>query len=247
MKSGRRSLLLGAAAVLGGVVPATAAVPARPLRIVTSHLPPLVLERADKRGVLCEMVDELCRRLNLDPALQFMPWNRAVFMAARMSATAIFPLTRTHEREAQYRWLAPLYEEKYVFLAARTSRFDVSRPADMKDKRIAMMRGSAQVAIIRSLGYNTIVEARSIEEVHRYLLAGMADAAFGETAIIQSSLVSWGGLDDFHTSEPVRRTTAWLAGSLDFTEADAAQYARVMKEMVADGTHLKILKRYRLA
>ncbi|UUZ48291.1 hypothetical protein LP420_36265 [Massilia sp. B-10] len=53
------------------------------------------------------------------------------------------------EREAAFRWLAPLFEENYVFLAPRGRSFDVRRPEQMKDKRITLIRGGAQAAALR--------------------------------------------------------------------------------------------------
>jgi polar amino acid transport system substrate-binding protein len=243
----KRRLILGAAVALGSMPLVRAGVPAH-LRVVTAHLPPLVVENGGTRpGALHEVLIELCRRVGQTPELEYLPWKRAILMAGMTSATAIFPLTRVPEREAAFRWLAPLFEENYVFLAPRGRGFDVHHPDQMKDKRITLIRGAAHVTLLRELGYHTIVEARSIDEVHRFLVHGMADAAFGEREIIRNSLRSRGEMGDFDTSEPVRKTAAWLAGSRDFTEADAAMYQRAMKEMVADGSHVAILKRYALA
>ncbi|HEY0063893.1 MAG TPA: ABC transporter substrate-binding protein [Telluria sp.] len=243
----KRRQVLGTALALAGL-PLAALAQTAPLRIVTTHLPPLVVENGGKRpGALHEMVNELCRRVGRSPALEFLPWKRAIFVAGNSPATAIFPLTRVPEREVQFRWLAPLFEEHYVFLAPRGRRFDVRQAAQMKAMRITMIRGSALTTVLREMGYAHIVEARSVDEVHRLLVRGMADAAFGELAIVRNSLRSRGEADDFDISEPVRRTAAWLAGSLDFSEADAAFYQKAMKEMVADGTHLAILKRYAMA
>jgi polar amino acid transport system substrate-binding protein len=243
----RRTLCGLALSLACGVAPARPA-DGRKLHIVTSHLPPLVLEPGPpNRGALHELVIELVQRLRMTPEMDFVPWRRAVFLASNMSATTIFPLTRLPAREAQFRWLAPLYEENYVFLAPRQGRFDIRRPGDMKAGRIAVLRGAFQVAILRELGYRRIVEANSIREVHRFLVEGMADASFGERAIIQSSLAAHGAKDDFHVTAPLRSSTAWLAGSLDFSEAEEAQFQRAMAEMVADGTHKRILRKYGLA
>lgn len=243
----KRRMLLGAAAALGAW-PLARADDAPRLRIVTAHLPPLVVENGGKRpGALQELVVELCRRVGQAPELEFLPWKRAIVVTGITPRTAIFPLTRTPEREAQFRWLAPLFEENYVFLAVRGQRFDVHQPQKMKNRRITLIRGAAHLPLLRELGYERIVEARSIDEVHRFLIHGMADAAFGEREIVRNSLRSRGQLDDFDISEPVRKTAAWLAGSTDFSDADAATYQRAMKEMVSDGTQLAILKRYGLA
>jgi polar amino acid transport system substrate-binding protein len=220
-----------------------------PLHVVTAHLPPLVMgPGADKQpGALRELVDALCRRLDVAPDVEFMPWRRALYVAATTPQTAIFPVTRLPERERHYRWLAPLYEENYIFMAQKGTDFDVHRPQDMKDKHIALLRGAAQAAILRELGFQRLVEASSIEEVHRFLLAGMADAVFGERAIIRRSLEMRGEKKHFRVGRPVRSTTAWLAGSRDIGEADAARWRAALAELVADGTQKRIFRRYGLA
>ncbi|MCU6501169.1 transporter substrate-binding domain-containing protein [Rugamonas sp. A1-17] len=222
--------------------------PARRLRVVTTHLPPLVIENDNKRpGALRELLNELCKRTQMELKLEFVPWKRALFLATSMPATAIFPVTRLKERESRFRWLAPLYEEHYMFLAPRGGTFDLQHLDDMKTRRITLLRGAAQTAILQELGYRNIVEGNSIEEIHRYLLEGMADAAFGERNIIQSSLKSRSAQRAFQISAPVRTTTAWLAGSLDFDEATIQEFQRAKASMDADGTTHRILAKYKLA
>lgn len=125
-----------------------------------------------------------------------MPWRRALYLATTMQHTAIFPLTRLAEREAKFRWLAPLYEENYIFMAQLGSGFDVQQPQDMTGKRISLLRGDEK---------------------------------------------------NFRLGPPVRSTSAWLAGSLDIGEAEAARYRTAMAELVADGTQEKIFRQYGLA
>jgi polar amino acid transport system substrate-binding protein len=98
--------------------------------------------------------------------------------------------------------------------------------------------------MLRELGFKRLVEASSIDEVHRFLLGGMADASFGERNIIMNSLRSRGQVDDFVLSAPVRITVAWLAGSRDFDDEQVRRFEAAMAEMVADGTHKRILKRH---
>lgn len=245
----RRQLLGGAiiATALPGVaVEAFGAAP--PLRLVTTNVPPLVNEHdASRPGALHELVALLCQRMGRRPGVSFYPWKRAIFLAQTMKHTAVFPLTRTPEREDQFRWLAQLYEENYTFLAPRGRSFDVRNPELMKDQRITLMRGAATSVALKEMGFHNIVEARSVDEVHRFMVSGMADAGFGEMAIIRNALRIRRAEDDFDVGEPVRRTTAWLAGSRDFTEADAQKSQAAMQSIMDDGSHAKILKKYRLA
>lgn len=243
-------LALGAASAAGASAEQGGAAP---LHIVTAHLPPLVMgpgksPGGDKQpGALRELVDALCKRLDLAPEVEFMPWRRALYVAITTPHTAIFPVTRLPERETQYRWLAPLYEENYTLMALKGSDFDVQRPQDMTGKRVALLRGAAQSAILRELGFEHLVEASSIDEVHRFLLAGMADGAFGERAIIHRSLAMRGEEKNFRLGRPVRTTTAWLAGSLDIGESEADRWRAAMAELVADGTQKRIFRQYGLA
>ena len=184
----KRRRLLGAAAIAAGLPALARAAAARQLRIVTAELPPLAMEKGARPGALAELVNELCRRMQLAAAIEFVPWKRAIFLTDGQPATAIFPLSRLPEREARFRWLAPLFEENYVFLAPRGRAFDVRRPNAMKDKRITLIRASSLIPVVQGLGFHHIVEARSIDEVHRLLVRGMADAAFGEVSIVRNSL-----------------------------------------------------------
>lgn len=248
LKSSKRRQLLGAAALLGSLPALAGAAAKKPLHVVTSHLPPLVIEGGgDRPGALKEIVDELCKRVRIEPAFDFMPWKRAIFVTGVTPATAIFPLTRLPEREAQFKWLAQLYEERYIFMALKGRGFDVRRPLHMKDMRIALIRGSMQTVLLRELGFRKVVEGRSVDEVHRFLIEGMADAAIGETGIIRNSMRRHHAENDFALSEPVHNSAAWLAGSLDFTDADAAMFQKAMGELAADGTSARILKKYDLA
>jgi ABC-type amino acid transport substrate-binding protein len=240
----KRRQLLAAAALATLPLPILAAAQPRRLRIVTTDLPPLVTEQGGV--VLRELVAELCRRTQQTPALEFVPWRRAIFLATTMPSTAIFPLTRQPEREDKFRWLAPLYEERYLFLAPRGGSFDLQHPENMKDRRIALIRGAGQGAMLHEMGFDHIVEAASVHEVHRFLLGGMADAAFGEHAIIRASLKAHAGESQFELSAPQRTSTAWLAGTLDFSESEADRFRQAMDAMVADGTVKSMMAKHGL-
>jgi hypothetical protein len=45
---------------------------------------------------------------------------------------------------------------------------------------------------------------------------------------------------------PVRSTGAWMAGSLDIGEPEAARFQAAMAGLVEDGVQAKIFKRYEL-
>lgn len=218
-----------------------------PIQVKTTHLPPMSHENAPSApGAMVELVRELTRRANVPAHIGFVPWGRAMFLSTNLPQTAIFPLTRTAERETKFRWLVRLYQESYVFIATRDGRFDLKRPEAMKDKRIGVLRGSAMIKELKAMGYENLVESGSVDEGRRYLASGIVDAMIGDRDIVRASLKGLPEDSLFFFSAPVRRTTTWLGGSLDFTEEDAARFGKAMKSMVDDGTYTRILKQYGL-
>ncbi len=223
-----------------------AAMAAEPVRISTSELPPFAMEnRPGAPGALFEMVEELARRTGIASTIEFVPWRRATFLTNSRLRSAVFPLTRSPERETQYRWLAPLYREDFIFMSLKGGTFDSAHPQRNKHRRIGILRGSLMVKYLHDQGFPNVVEASSVEETMRYLRRGIVDAVCGDREIIRASL--GGSISPGYALSPtLRETVTWLGGSLDFSDADVLRFELAMKEMVEDGTHARILKKYQL-
>jgi polar amino acid transport system substrate-binding protein len=220
---------------------------AAPLRISTSDMPPLAIEAAPAApGAVHEIVSELMRRSKMQARIDFVPWQRALFLASRTTRSAIFPLTRSPEREGQFRWLVQLYQGSFVFMSLKGNGFDVHQPTPDKQPRIGVLRGSMMIKMLKDRGYKSIVEASTVDENARMLRRGMVDAVAGERAIYRASLKRLFE-HGYRTSEPIAVTGMWLAGSLDFSEADAAMLQKALKDMIDDGSYARILKKYELA
>lgn len=217
-----------------------------PLRIVTSNLPPLSIQATPEQpGALVEIVDGLLRRTALGGKVQFVPWQRAIFLTDTMPRTLIFPLTRSPEREQKYRWLARLHHDQFLFLALAASTFDLDAPATVKQRRIGVLRGSHAMAILKELGYRNLVQAATVDESLRFLRRGIVDTVFGDRAIYRASLHDSFDID-YRTSHPVRTATSWLGSSADLSDAEVAAFERAMQAMVDDGSYARILKKYAL-
>jgi polar amino acid transport system substrate-binding protein len=232
--------------LLAGAGQLAAALPADAIRVTTSDLPPYAIEATPATpGAIFELVDELLKRTRLPGQIEFYPWRRALFMTTSMPRTAIFPLTRTSEREQQFRWLARLYHENFVFTSLKSSRFDARNAARNRELKIAVLRGSASTKYLKELGYTHLVPASSAEESLRFLNGGMADVIFGDRELMRAALGGTTGAE-LVISEPVRTSTTWLGGSLDMGETEVALFQKAMREIVADGTFARIMKKYEL-
>lgn len=229
---------------IGAGWPAAACAGAAPVRVSTSDMPPLAIEAAPAApGAVHEIVSELMRRSKIAARIDFVPWQRALFLTSASTRSAIFPLTRSAERDAQFRWLVQLYLGSFVFMSLKTTRFDARHRAPDKQQRIGVLRGSLMIKMLKDRGYQAIVEASTVDENVRMLRRGMVDAVAGERAIYHATLKRLFE-NSFQTSEPIAVNGMWLAGSPDFSDADAALLQKALKDMVDDGSYARILKKY---
>lgn len=241
-----RFLLVMAALLSAAAATAAPAQKAGALRILTSDLPPLAVERDPAQpGALVEIVAELTRRTGIAATNEFVPWQRALFVVGHLPRTALYPLTRTPERERHFRWLAPLYREQFVFIA-EAGGVDLTDLAALRGRRIALLRGSTQWDNLQRLGYMGLIPTVSVQEGLRFVHEGMADAIYGDQAIVGHTARTLFPDKQWQASAAIVSTTTWLGGSLDLGADDAARFNRALAAMQADGSYARILRRYGL-
>lgn len=233
------------ALLLACATPALAASAA--MRLATTDLPPYAIEGGGERpGAIVELVRELGRRAGMPANVEFVPWKRAVFMAGSMPRAAVFPLTRTPEREQSFRWLVPLYEERFAFIGP-SGRFDPAQPLALRERPIAVLRGTMHMLTLRDKGYTNIIEAANLLEALRFVRRGIADALYGEVRVADHVYRRQFPGEPFVTSEAISPPTAsWLGGSPGFTEQEAAHLQQALRAVVEDGTYAAIMKKYGL-
>ena len=105
-----------------------------PYQIVSGDLPPFTVESGpNSPGALGALVRGMAKRLGEAPPIQFYPWSRALSMVGTQPRTLILPLTRTPEREANYRWLVKLYRQQFVFIALRGATVNLDSLDALRD------------------------------------------------------------------------------------------------------------------
>ncbi|RFP08196.1 MULTISPECIES: ABC transporter substrate-binding protein [unclassified Duganella] len=240
----RRAVLLCALALL----PLARAEPPEPLRLVAADLPPYAIAAGgDSPGSLVEIAQELARRVGTPATVEFYPWQRAVVMTGVLPHIAVLPLTRTPEREHQFRWLVRLRQQNFVFVA-RHGSVDLRDPAALARRPIVVLRGSPHRQMLQSLNFGMVAECASVRECMRMVKKGVADATYGGEDIHRHAASLDGNREaDFDFSPVFRSGDVWLGGSLDFSEDDARKWRAAHEAMRADGTLARIQRKYGLA
>jgi polar amino acid transport system substrate-binding protein len=222
--------------------------PLAPYQIVSGDLPPFTAESGpDSPGALGSLVRDLAERLGAAPTIQFYPWTRALTIVSTQPRTLILPLTRTAERENNYRWMAKLYRQQFVFIALRSTEIHFESLPALRDLRIALLRGSPNEAQLAKRNFKQVVPANSVLDMARMLERGMVDAIYGGDAINLAVLAGYGvPRAQLQVSKPLDYGDIWLAGSLDIPDAEVLLWQNAMKQLVLDGVVRRTLARYGL-
>ena len=219
-----------------------------PYQIVSGDLPPFAIESGpDHPGALASLVHDMALRLGTGPTIQFYPWTRALSMVGTQPRTLILPLTRTPERENNYRWIVKLYRQQFVFIALRGASVNLNTMHTLRELRIAVLRGSPNESQLLNRNFQNVLPANSVLDMARMLERGMADAIYGGDAINLAVLADYGiARAQLQVSKPLDYGDIWLGGSLDIPESEALLWHNAMKQLVREGVVRRTMARYGL-
>lgn len=217
-------------------------------QIVSGNLPPFTVESGpDSPGALGSLVRDMAALLGEAPPIQFYPWTRSLSIVGAQPRTLILPLTRTAERENNYRWLVRLYRQQFVFIALRGTDIRLDSLPALRDLRITVLRGSPNEGQLSQRNFKQVLPANSVLDMARMLERGMADAIYGGDAINLAVLAEYGiPRTQLQVSKPLDYGEIWLGGSLDIPESEAQLWQNAMKQLVRDGVVRRTLARYGL-
>jgi polar amino acid transport system substrate-binding protein len=219
-----------------------------PYQIVSGDLPPFAIESGpDHPGALASLVHDMALRLGTASTIQFYPWTRALSMVGTQPRTLILPLTRTPERENNYRWIVKLYRQQFVFIALRGASVNLNTMHTLRELRIAVLRGSPNESQLLNRNFQHVLPANSVLDMARMLERGMADAIYGGDAINLAVLADYGiARTQLQISKPLDYGEIWLGGSLDIPESEALLWQNAMKQLVREGVVRRTMARYGL-
>ncbi|RQO60352.1 hypothetical protein DBR47_08250 [Paucibacter sp. KBW04] len=221
---------------------------ARPLLLVSSEFPPLIYSRGSgSPGALGDLLHELGQELGqpLDPS--FYPFARALALTQRGPGVLMAPLARTPEREKTLRWVAVLYQNRYVLYGKKDRWAQLPPEPDLKAGRVAVLRGAIGRDRLRGLGFKHIVEEADYPRILRRLDEGTVDFVYAAEPTFLGALQTSGREPAAFVEGPSYDTRdIWLAASPDLNEAQLNQLRAALDKLKRDGRYAKFLQRARL-
>ncbi|HRD92542.1 MAG TPA: transporter substrate-binding domain-containing protein [Accumulibacter sp.] len=222
------------------------------LRLLAAELPPYTFQIppvsvADTPGVeqgfVYEVVVEMAKRVGHTGLIEFMPWEAAQRIARTRPNIGILALTRSPERENQYRWLARIYTDDLVVVGG--AGIDVSSLDKVKDRPIGVLSGSGAEALLKERGFTRIRPQHEEWLNARLIQQRRIDAWLAPRLMVIYAMHEVGAnLEALNFGEIVRKSEIYLAGSKDLPDAEAEKWAKALEEVKADGTYQRIADQY---
>jgi polar amino acid transport system substrate-binding protein len=132
----RRSLLLGLSAW-----PVGSRARQEGLTLYTENFPPMNFTAPGGAlfGWNVDVVQDILDRADLPARIEPLPWARALLMARQTPQSGLFPVTRTTERDAWFRWIGMISEPQGGIVVLRDSRWQPQRLEDLHGLRIGVV------------------------------------------------------------------------------------------------------------
>lgn len=141
------------ALVLAGACCAASAAPS--IYITTDRtVPAVIVLRATSQPTLIERVHDVATRAGIAYTIRQYPWKRAYAVALERQDGCVYATSRTPEREAQFKWIGPLYERTWVLAGRAGQDYQVRTLDDARKYRIGTFAGDAGHEYLRSRGFN---------------------------------------------------------------------------------------------
>lgn len=180
----RRAFPLTLAGLLAGLCGTARATP--PLW-VSGEVPPYLWRGAKgPEGYAFEVFQRVIQQAEVAAELRFFPWARALRMLEAREAHAALVITRTPEREAQFRWLFPVGSFRFAIVTRAADGPVSSDIAALTQRRVGSMRASVSRGMLAAAGAKHVVEGKDYPELLALLQRGFVEAVIGPDTVMRT-------------------------------------------------------------
>lgn len=218
--------------------------PPNGLRWVAGELPPFVWQgNQGPEGYAYELAVLMAQRLGRTDTVEFYPWARAVRMTEEGENLGVFPLARTPDREAKFRWLILLRHVRYNFVGR------AGDPAmsleQLRHARIGVLRGSPIIKNLQAERFTSITEAKDYKDLLRMLRSDMLTAVYAGAPMLQAAIEQYGyPPTDFKVHTSLGEADLYMGSSLRLPDEEAERWLQAYQQLVVDGSVARLQQRY---
>lgn len=206
------------------------------------------LEDKKPVGMAVDVVAEMFRRAAIPNKNELLAWSAAYDRAQLYPNTCVYSTARTANRERLFKWIGPIVENKWAAFARKGFKGSLSRPEDLKQYRVGVLKGDAKERYLKDLAVT-------------FRAAEADDAANPAKLTLNRSepdkidlwvtgyytgrhIAAKAGVKDIVPVWIFERSENYLACHPGLAPGTAEKLQKALDAMKRDGTHAAIVSRY---
>lgn len=239
-----RSLLLALASMILTAATALAAEP--PLTVYCEYPTPKKVVIGSKGGVIYDQVRRLMERTGLGLPVQQVTWKRGYTEATTRANVALYPTTRTPQREDLFHWVGPILRVEWSFYAHADSGITVNSLEDArKVGAIGTYLQDSKEQWLKARGFTNLVSVMDNQTNLKKLYEKRIDLMVGTPTVTDRWPETYGlDPDKLVHVYTFKSAHLYLAISKGTPEDIAHRLQKEFQTMIEDGTIREIYTKW---
>ncbi len=208
------------------------------------------------RGIDCDIIREMARRMGIRIEITLVPWKRLIEMTRAGLCDGAFSLFQTPERQefALFADAQPIHESTFYFFVRKGEEFPFVHISDLSGKIIGLNRGFTISEVFDQAARERkfiVEEVEGIEPNIRKLMAGRIDTFVANYDVLRYNPLGRRLLGNeilFLPRPALEKRGAYLVlsrkGSIKEKAGFIQRIDKTLKSMQEDGSYAKIYEKY---
>ena len=199
-------------------------------------------------GISTDLIRKAFVRAEVPHKIYIMPWKRAYLNTQAKPNTAFFTVNRTEERESQFKWVGPIFEQKvYVFSLKSRRDIEVNRLDDINNYRTGVLFGGSVYAFLKNAGISDErLDIHTHARLHLVkLFAQRIDLAPGDEIDFAYQVRGLGyRFSELEKKFFLYQGSYYLAFNLQTSDELVDQIQKAVDQLIMEGERARIVKQY---
>jgi len=145
-------------------------------------------EQGEFSGIALLILNELFKKININPKIEIMPWARAYRISTHEPNVLIFSMARTPKRENKFHWLLPVSPTNvWLFTLPEQEHLQVKSLKDINRQTIGIVRNSSYVNFLLAhpnIDNSIIIKGVIYESLYKMLVHGRIELLVAPIQVI---------------------------------------------------------------